>query len=99
MTSYKNLGRGLVLDAMALIAMASSLSSDVPECMICNDFFDDKDADLIPRNLACGHSLCTSTPVTLYTCTIVACLFSKLSDGMKLVHFRTWSSVRFGIQT
>lgn len=31
-----------------------------PECPICSERYDDQDSDLIPRNLACGHSMCSS---------------------------------------
>lgn len=31
-----------------------------PECSICSEHYDDQDSDLIPRNLSCGHSMCSS---------------------------------------
>ena len=31
-----------------------------PECSICSERYDDQDKDLIPRNLSCGHSMCSS---------------------------------------
>jgi len=34
--------------------------TEAPECTICSERYDDVDDDLIPRNLACGHSLCSS---------------------------------------
>lgn len=56
--------------ASPLRSFSVTAGSDIPECMICSEWFDDKDADLIPRNLACGHSLCSSEalvgPAVLY---------------------------------
>lgn len=40
-----------------------SLTSDTPECNICNWYYDDEDEDLVPRNLDCGHSFCSSESV------------------------------------
>lgn len=33
--------------------------SEPPECPICNEHYDADEEDLIPRNLACGHSMCS----------------------------------------
>ena len=43
-------------------SMSFSLSeaSGGPECSICSEHYDDQDGDLIPRNLSCGHSMCSS---------------------------------------
>lgn len=35
-------------------------TGQTPECSICSEKYDDSDEDLIPRNLSCGHSLCSS---------------------------------------
>ena len=34
--------------------------SEPPECTICSERYDVDEEDLIPRNLACGHSMCSS---------------------------------------
>lgn len=43
-------------------SMSFSLSEAAsgPECSICSEHYDDQDSDLIPRNLSCGHSMCSS---------------------------------------
>ena len=33
--------------------------SETPECSICSERYDADEDDLIPRNLACGHSMCS----------------------------------------
>lgn len=42
-----------------------------PECSICSEHYDDHDSDLIPRNLSCGHSMCSSEFFALETCEIL----------------------------
>lgn len=42
-----------------------------PECSICSEHYDDHDSDLIPRNLSCGHSMCSSEFSALETCEIL----------------------------
>ena len=39
-----------------------------PECSICSEHYDDHDSDLIPRNLSCGHSMCSSEFSALEAC-------------------------------
>lgn len=38
----------------------SLTEGQAPECTICSERYDDSEEDLIPRNLACGHSMCSS---------------------------------------
>lgn len=33
--------------------------ADAPECSICSERYDTEDDELMPRNLACGHSFCS----------------------------------------
>ena len=42
------------------ISFSLSEASGGPECSICSEHYDDQDRDLIPRNLSCGHSMCSS---------------------------------------
>ena len=51
---------------MALDYGRSFSLMDTPECPICNERYDDLDDDLIPRNLACGHSLCSRKHSSCY---------------------------------
>jgi hypothetical protein len=37
----------------------TSLSSEPPECPICSERYDPDQEDLVPRNLSCGHSMCS----------------------------------------
>ena len=51
---------------MALDYGRSFSLMDTPECPICNERYDDLDDDLIPRNLSCGHSLCSRKHSSCY---------------------------------
>lgn len=53
---------------MALDYGRSFSLMDTPECPICSERYDDLDDDLIPRNLACGHSLCSRKRFLLCCC-------------------------------
>lgn len=37
-----------------------SVNEQTPECTICSERYDDSVEDLIPRNMSCGHSMCSS---------------------------------------
>ena len=51
-------------------SMSLSLSEvpNGPECSICSEHYDDQDGDLIPRNLSCGHSMCSSEFINVRQC-------------------------------
>ena len=54
-----NLMKGLAFPSISIVNDVAT-SSQAPECSICSERYDDSEEDLIPRNLACGHSMCSS---------------------------------------
>ena len=57
--------------------------NQVPECSICNEKYDDSDQDSIPRNLSCGHSMCSSK-ITLIPAGIGLYYVTCLQSGKRI---------------